>query len=106
MRLRDFRLSREYNQKKFSTHKGTQFYRAPEIEKKEDYDPTNCDLWTIGIMMYYFRFKDIPIYSFAQEIIPQKFADTNLNDLVQKLIVLDPEKRINWKSYFDHPFFK
>ena len=38
--------------------------------------------------------------------IPESFDDKNLNDLVEKLIVIDPSKRINWEDYFNHPFFK
>lgn len=38
--------------------------------------------------------------------IPNRFKDSNLDDLVKKLIVVDPVKRINWEEYFNHPFFK
>ena len=31
--------------------------------------------------------------------------DKNLNDLIKKLLICDPEKRISWEEYFNHPFF-
>ena len=109
VKLGDFGLSREYKQKKFSTLKGTYLYMAPEIEKayinKSNYDPNKCDLWAIGLIIYYLRFKDIPIYAFILGNIPTKFDDNNINDLLKKLIVIDPDKRISWEDYFNHPLF-
>lgn len=32
--------------------------------------------------------------------------DEKLNDLISKLVVKDSNKRIEWKDYFTHPFFK
>ena len=29
-----------------------------------------------------------------------------MDDLISKLLVSDPKKRITWKDYFEHPFFK
>ena len=32
--------------------------------------------------------------------------DKNLKDLLSKLLVSNPEKRISWEEYFNHPFFR
>ena len=32
--------------------------------------------------------------------------DINLNDLIKGLLEEDPKKRLNWKQYFNHPYFK
>ena len=32
--------------------------------------------------------------------------DKKLNDLINKLVVTEPEQRMNWDEYFEHPFFK
>ena len=37
------------------------------------------------------------------DIIPKK--DALLKDLLSKLLVENPEKRISWEEYFAHPFF-
>ena len=110
VKLGDFGLSREYQQRQFSTSQINPTYAAPEIQearsKKKSYDPTKCDLWSIGLIIYNLRFFDIPYYAFYAGNIPEEFNDEKLNDLVKKLIVKDPEKRINWDVYFNHPFFK
>ena len=32
--------------------------------------------------------------------------DAKLNSLIKKLVVIDPHERMEWKDYFNHPFFK
>ena len=44
------------------------------------------------------------INEFGQALL-EKTGDENLDDLIRKLLVKDPKKRINWKDYFNHPFF-
>ena len=110
VKLGDFGLSREYQQRQFSSNQINPTYAAPEIQEacseNKSYDPTKCDLWSIGLIIYYLRFYKLLYIAFYQGKIPNKFDDKNLNDLVKKLIVMDPTKRINWGNYFNHPFFK
>ena len=110
VKLGDFGLSREYQQRQFSTSNINPTYTAPEIQiaKSEgtNYDPTKCDLWSIGLIIYNLKFYDIPLIPFLSGKIPKKFDDENLNNLVERLIVMDPTKRINWRDYFNHPFFR
>ena len=110
VKLGDFGLSREYQQRQFSTNNINPIYTAPEIQmarcEGKNYDPIKCDLWSIGLIIYKLKFYDIPYYAFFGGKIPNKFDNKNLNDLVEKLIVVEPEKRINWEDYFNHPFFR
>ena len=110
VKLGDFGLSREYQQRQFSTNQINPTYAAPEIQiaksENKNYDPTKCDLWSIGLLIYNLRFYDLPFFAFYTGNIPNKFDDKNLNDLIKKLIVIDPSKRINWENYFNHPFFR
>ena len=106
VKLGDFGISRQYQQKDFSTIIGTREYMAPEIiYSGKNYDPTKCDLWSIGVIIYYLKFNEIPLAFLSGEI-PGKFDDENLYDLLKKLIVVKPDERISWKDYFEHPFFK
>jgi len=107
VKLGDFGISRQYKQKKFSTQIGTTEYAAPEIffSGNKNYEPTKCDLWSIGVIIYKLKFNEIP-ETFILGEIPGKFDDENLNDLIKKLIVVDSKKRIKWEDYFEHPFFK
>ena len=34
-----------------------------------------------------------------------KIKDEKLNDLLSKMLVFDPDERISWEDYFNHPFF-
>ena len=88
---------------------------APEILKEEIFEE-KCDLWSIGILIYVLFFKQYPyngktkpailakIEKYGQQIL-NKTGNKELDDLILKLLVKDPKKRINWDEYFNHPFF-
>ena len=91
-------------------------FKAPEIEKGEPSKKCKkCDLYSIGIILYYLKTGE---YIFDDETwdkikknkkennIKKIYDDDKLNDLIKKLVVIDPHKRMEWKDYFDHPFFK
>ena len=105
VKLGDFGNSRKYQQNNHSTKIVTEGYAAPEIYFFKNYDPTKCDLWSIGVIIYKLKFNEIP-GAFILGEIPGKFDDENLYDLLKKLIVVKPDERISWKDYFEHPFFK
>ena len=91
---------------------------APEIMSGDKYK-NNCDLYSIGVTVYYLYFKEYP-FPFNEmtlyTLLPIKekyeieklkeIQDKELEDLIRKLLIEDPKKRITWKEYFDHPFFK
>ena len=106
IKLGDFGLSRQYDNKYFSTQGGSPYFMAPEQMQFHNYNPNKCDLWSIGVIIYYLKFKDFPFSSFSGGIKPEKFNNLLLYDLVKRLIVVDPAQRINWEDYFNHPFFK
>ena len=92
--------------------KGNILYIAPEILKKEKYDE-KCDLWSLGVIIYALAFKIHPYQGNNGKEILDKIKNTtlkkidneNLDDLIRKLLVEDPKKRLNWEQYFNHPFF-
>ena len=105
VKLADFGLSRIYNNQNFSTVAGTKIYMAPELLYQLDkYDPTKCDLWSIGVIIYQLKFKSL--CNFYSGKIPNIFDNKLLDDLVRRLIVTDLNKRISWNDYFNHPFFR
>ena len=87
---------------------------APEILKGEN-NFEKCDLWSLGIMIYNFYFKEYPYKGkYRREVldkikevnkINKKTGDSDLDDLIIKLLECDPKKRISWEDYFNHPFF-
>ena len=42
-----------------------------------------------------------------QKVLMKKSTgDKKLDDLIIKLLKYNPDERITWNEYFDHPFFK
>ena len=94
---------------------------APEILKMKEEENKKyndkCDLWSIGIIIYELYFKRSPyngenanailkfINNLGQKIL-KKTGYNQLDDLIQKLLISDPIKRISWDEYFNHSFFK
>ena len=89
---------------------------SPEILKGEKYIE-KCDLWSIGILIYSLYFKEFPftgddekeliknIKSIIEEGKLKQINNDHLNDLVKKLLIIDPKNRITWEEYFNHSFF-
>ncbi len=66
---------------------GTIYYMAPEIVQSEH--NSKCDLWSVGIILYVFLFKDFPFkgktYQKITEEIQHKDIDALLNSQADKL---------------------
>ena len=101
---------------KFSTKVGTTAFMAPEVLEGKKYN-NKCDLWSLGVTIYVLIFKEYPYKGDNQVALLKeikrkgqrnlkKIGDPDLDDLIRKLLVADPEKRISWEDYFNHSFFK
>ena len=113
-KLADYGFSKElsiYNTR--TTHLGTPATMAPEIMMNKPYDEKS-DLWSVGVMMYQLYYKEIPYDGMTEMDILNKIKsnspykqpeDANFRDLINKIFVMNPEKRISWDEYFNHPFF-
>ena len=94
---------------------GTLGYMAPEILDGKPYN-YKCDLWSIGIIIYRLLFYKSP-YSGENEVallnnintlgkrVIKPSGNKLLDDLLFNLLEKKPENRLDWKGYFDHPFF-
>ena len=98
--------------------------KAPEISRYKCYRHSyneRCDLWNIGIMIYYIYFKNLPLekyynrfeeypqfYKAFVNMISNKLTDIDLQlkDLLSRLLVINPYERMSWNEYFNHPFFQ
>ena len=110
---------------------GTPEYIAPEVlEKKYDLIGPSVDIWALGVMIYLFFVGKTPFKGKTEEEtlnnirnvnysfdIESKHEKKNINipeeakDLIQKILIKDPTKRIgygskDYKEIKDHPFFK
>ena len=113
IKLGDFGLATDLVSTKSASNAGTDLFKAPEVENGKF--SNKCDLYSIGVILYMLKTGE---YIFEGEnlrdILNNKNLnkikkDTNdpiLNNLIKKLVVNDPHKRMEWKEYFDDPFFK
>ena len=113
-KLSDYGFSKDLNKNDYTaTHLGTPATMAPEIMMDQQYNDKS-DLWSIGIMMYNLHFKDLPYQGMNEKDILNKIKrnapikqpeDPQFRDLLNKLLTMDPIKRISWNDYYNHPFF-
>ena len=112
-KLSDYGFSKDLNNNVTGTHLGTPATMAPEIMMDLPYNE-NSDLWSIGVMMYQLHYKEIPYSGYNEQEILKKIKynvprkqpnDPQFRDLLNRLLVMDPKKRISWNDYFNHPFF-
>ena len=92
----------------------TQF-SAPEILEGNNYD-NKVDLWSIGVILYKLYFNEYPFNGETQVAIfndimskkKLKKSDENIyfNDLIKRLLIIDPNNRITWEEYFNHKFWE
>jgi len=118
VKLTDYGVSRKLLSlsQRCKTNAGTVKTMAPEILAGEEHD-IKCDLWSLGIIIYQLFFKkflydgetEVAIYNkiknLGQSVI-QKTGDEKFDNLIKKLLVENPEKRLSWKDYFEDPIFK
>ena len=112
IKLSDYGCSREVSGTR--TFTGTLTTMAPEVINDEK-DISKCDLWSLGVIIYYMYFNEYPYNGRNEHLLLQdinsgrelkKIDNEELNDLVRKLLVMDVKKRLSWEEYFNHSFFK
>lgn len=114
-KLSDYGFSKDLNNNNYTaTHLGTPATMAPEIMMNQPYNDKS-DLWSIGVMMYQLHYKEIPYPGFNEKAILDKICrnctrkhpnDQQFRDLLNRLLVMNPNQRISWNDYFNHPFFQ
>ena len=88
---------------------------AYEVLMEKEYTEFS-DLWSLGILIYTLYFRKYPFKGESEEEILKSIKDNlenlktidneDLDDLLKKLLVFEPKKRLTWEEYFEHPFFK
>ena len=113
IKLGDFGLSTDLYKTEVRSNAGTNIFKAPEVE--DEIYSNKCDLYSIGVILYMLKTGEI-IFEGKKLVdilinkingkLKKKTNDDKLDDLISKLVVNNPEKRLNWNDYFNHPFFK
>ena len=106
------------NNNSLSTPCGSPFYAAPEMLKGENYNGLYIDIWSCGIILYYMLTGNFPFYDndngnislLYKKIIEGRFnipnyLSLNAKDLIKKILVTNPKKRIKINNIMKHPWF-
>ncbi|KAK3995936.1 kinase-like domain-containing protein [Cladorrhinum sp. PSN332] len=116
IKISDFGWSVHAPNNRRKTLCGTLDYLPPEMVKsgsKDNWYTEKVDLWSLGVLTYEFLvgeapFEDTPIMTQrrierADMTIPE-WVSKEAKDLIKKLLVLDPEKRLSLEEVQTHPW--
>ena len=119
LKIGDFDLAVKLNfeGEKRKSIKGTPLYMAPELLHEKEYS-YEIDIWSLGIIIYAILIGKTPFetnnfsellekvkrmdYSFPKN----KNIDNDAKDLINKILVKDPSKRLTLDQIVEHKFFK
>ena len=113
IKLGDFGLATDLVSTVTASNAGNDLFKAPEVENGKF--SNKCDLYSVGVILYMLKtgeyifdgknLRDILINKNLNKI-KKETDDPILNNLIKKLVVNVPHIRMEWKDYFDDPFFK
>ena len=120
IKIIDFGTARIFDSKKRPPQSivGSSYYIAPEVLKQRY--GKECDLWSVGVILYMFIVGHAPFDGCDDEEITEniekgvykkdekrwKKASKEVKDLIQKLLVYQPKKRLTALQALRHPWFK
>ncbi|KAL4449584.1 hypothetical protein ABPG74_007407 [Tetrahymena malaccensis] len=124
-KIADFGLVAQQQKDKVDGFAGTPMYMAPEILDGKNYDQ-QVDIWSLGVLLYAMMFNDFPIceqtpYMQLQRIQMVCTPEFNFEkakkskyqnireetvDLLQKMLNIDPTKRITLNQLLELPIIK
>ena len=116
LKIIDFGLGNIYkNNQLLKTACGSPCYAPPEMIKEESYNGAKSDIWSSGIILYLMLCGKLPFYHEQNEVMYEQilsgkfehpnFLSDNAKDLLNKIIEVDPKKRLNFEEIKSHPWF-
>ena len=119
LKIIDFGLSNYFkkdpNQQLLITPCGSPCYASPEMVAGKKYNGFKIDVWATGIILYamlcgYLPFEDKNNDDLFKKILEckvkyPKYIGEKPKDLMTKILVNDPDKRIDISDIKNHPFF-
>ncbi|KAF2275642.1 serine/threonine-protein kinase 12 [Westerdykella ornata] len=116
IKISDFGWSVHAPNNRRNTMCGTLDYLPPEMLRgggKDNFYTEKVDLWSLGVLTYEFLVGEAP-FEDSQVMTQRKivrgdytvpsFVSSEAKDLIKKLLVLDPEKRISLEEVETHPW--
>jgi serine/threonine-protein kinase HSL1, negative regulator of Swe1 kinase len=103
---------------KLTTPCGSPHYAAPEVIRTRSYDGAKADVWSCGVILYV-MLTGTPPFNYsgseadlgtlykaitAAEYTMPDAISREAQDLIVKILVADPKRRISMEGVFDHQF--
>lgn len=118
VRLIDFGLSKASKNKKLTTVAGTPYYMAPEV--LEGSYGQKADIWSLGVILYTLVSGYLPFQGANAAEVFRKIKEVEYHfnhsefltvseeckDLIKKLLVGNPKKRLTGQQALNHHWFK
>ncbi|PSN69091.1 Pkinase-domain-containing protein [Corynespora cassiicola Philippines] len=106
--------------KLLTTPCGSPHYAAPEVVKAAPYDGAQADVWSCGVILFVLLTGTPPFnYSGDDRHLPELFyaiskaqyvmpdgLSREAQDLIRRILVPDPKRRITIEGMWDHPFLR
>ena len=115
LKIIDFGLSNYFSKKLLVTPCGSPCYASPEMVSGNKYNGFRIDIWSTGIILYAMLCGYLPFEDKDNEILFKKILRCKLElpphlshsskDLMLKILVTNPEKRITIPEIKRHPFY-
>ena len=119
LKLCGFHLAKklEFEYDKIKGIAGTSMYKAPELIKNEYYS-FEVDVWSLGITIYRLLIGTTPFIGKTKEETASKIKlgkysfpndceiSESAKDLIQKILILDPSRRITIEEVYSHDFLQ
>eukprot|EP01126_Amoeba_proteus_P061761 TRINITY_DN8320_c0_g1_i1.p1 TRINITY_DN8320_c0_g1~~TRINITY_DN8320_c0_g1_i1.p1 ORF type:complete len:290 (+),score=41.23 TRINITY_DN8320_c0_g1_i1:129-998(+) len=115
--LSDFGLSTGMHGSRdtLSTRCGTVHYISPEVARGDEYVGMQSDIWSCGIILYTMVTASVPFQGdspveILRKVVKRDFLmpsnlSSDLQDLLDKMLTLDPEERLTIREIRSHPWF-
>lgn len=117
LKLADFGFAQHMAcQDELQSLRGSPLYMAPEMICSKHYD-ARVDLWSVGVILYEALFGRAPFASRSFSELEEKIRSNQsielptrprvspeCRDLLQRLLIRDPDQRISFPDFFKHPF--
>ena len=97
-------------------HCGTPAYIAPEVFLKNGYQGFGCDIWSLGVTLYFMLAGEYPFKGknleelknniFAKNYDKLDFISEEANDLLDKMLTINTEERISLDEVIRHEWLK
>ncbi|KAI8982536.1 kinase-like domain-containing protein [Pilobolus umbonatus] len=115
IKIIDFGLSNLFcPERQLTTYCGSLYFAAPELLKASPYKGPEVDIWSLGVVIYVMATGSVPFDDRSMAGLHDKIKkgvvsypahlSKDCRDLLSKIFVTDPKKRINMTDIVHHPW--